>query len=97
MKGQLRRLLEVGGLRNVSIQVLPADSGADAAALVGPFVLLETREHQRYAYVEGQETGALYSDAATISILEQRHGMIRMQAYGVEESARFIEALMEEL
>ncbi|MCX4748161.1 helix-turn-helix transcriptional regulator [Kitasatospora sp. NBC_01287] len=97
MRRQLQHLLETGQLRNVSIQVLPVDSGADAAALVGPFVLVETGDHQRYAYVEGQATGALYSDAQTVSTLEQRHGMIRMQALGVGESARFIEGLMEEL
>lgn len=96
MKAQLRHLLEVGRLRNVSIQVLPAGRGVHFA-LDGPFILLETAEHQRYAYVEGQETGVLHSDAEKLSRLSQRHGVLRMQALGAEESAQFIEALMEGL
>ncbi|MBB4924942.1 hypothetical protein FHR34_003935 [Kitasatospora kifunensis] len=95
MQRQLQNLLTVGQLRNVSIQILPA--GSTYAALNGPFVVLETAEHQRYAYVEGQETGALYTAPETISALEQCHGIIRMQALGVEESARFIQETMETL
>ena len=96
MAGQLRHLLEVCELRNVSVQVLPAGQSAHAA-LSGPLVLLETADHQQYGYVEGQETGVLYSDASTVSVLAQRHGMIRMQALGVQESARFIERTAEGL
>ncbi|WP_035846699.1 helix-turn-helix domain-containing protein [Kitasatospora azatica] len=96
MKGQLQHLLEVGKLRNVSIQVLPVGRGAHSA-LAGPFVLIETPDHQHYAYLEGQSSGILYADAERLSVLTQRHGMIRMQALGVEESARFIGTLAEAL
>lgn len=96
MKSQLQLLLTVGQLRNVSIQILPTGRGMHAM-LNGPFVLLETAERQRYAYVEGQETGALYTAPETISALEQRHGTIRMQALGIEESARFIQKASEAL
>lgn len=96
MKHQFHHLLEVSRLRNVSIQVLPVDRGA-TSALTGPFVLLETPEHHNYAFVEGQESGMLYADADRLSVLTQRHGMIRMQALGVEESARFIGRLAEAL
>ncbi|MCM2577632.1 helix-turn-helix domain-containing protein [Streptomyces meridianus] len=96
MAAQMRHLLEVGRLRNVSVQVLPAGHSAHAA-LSGPLVLVETAGHQQYAYVEGQETGALYADANKISVLAQRHGMIRMQALGTEESARFILRMVEGL
>ncbi|MFF7635521.1 Scr1 family TA system antitoxin-like transcriptional regulator [Kitasatospora sp. NPDC008050] len=96
MRGQLQNLLAISELRNVSIQILPA-SHSTYAVLNGPFVLLETSEHERYAYVEGQETGALYTAPETISALEQCHGIIRMQALGVEESARFIQETMEAL
>ncbi|MGP3950422.1 helix-turn-helix domain-containing protein [Streptomyces sp. 7N604] len=96
MKRQLHQLLELGKRRNVAIQVLPFDRGAHPG-LNGPMVLLETTEHEHYAYVEGQETGALYPDPEKVSVLTQRHGMIRMQALGVEESARFIRKVAEEL
>ncbi|TLS40599.1 helix-turn-helix transcriptional regulator [Streptomyces montanus] len=96
MRRQLEHLLEVGQQRNVSIQVLPFKS-APAAALSGPIVLVETADHEQYAFADGQETGALYGSGDKLSILTQRHGMIRMQALSVEESARFIRKLAEEL
>jgi transcriptional regulator with XRE-family HTH domain len=96
MKGQLHHLLAVGKLRNVSIQILPVSRGV-VPALSGPFVLLETSDHQHYAYVEGQSSGVLHADAERLSILTQRHGMIRMQALGAEESAQFIGTLAEAL
>ncbi|WP_237534887.1 helix-turn-helix transcriptional regulator [Streptomyces sp. SID3343] len=96
MRGQLLHLLEVGELRNVSIQVLPADRGAHAG-LNGPLVLLETAEHEQYAYAEGQESGVLHTAPGTIGVLVQRHGMIRAQALGIEESARFIRGIAEDL
>lgn len=96
MRRQLERLLDVGQQRNVSIQVLPFKS-APAAALSGPIVLVETADHEQYAFADGQETGALYGSGDKLSTLTQRHGMIRMQALSVEESARFIRKLAEEL
>ncbi|MFJ3711017.1 helix-turn-helix transcriptional regulator [Streptomyces sp. NBC_01387] len=96
MKQQLHHLLELGKLRNVSVQVLPAELAA-YPGLGGPLVLLETKEHERFAYVEGQETGVLYSAPDKVSALTQRHGMIRMQALSVEDSVRYIKKLAEEL
>ncbi|MFJ9948099.1 Scr1 family TA system antitoxin-like transcriptional regulator [Kitasatospora sp. NPDC091207] len=56
----------------------------------GTRVLLEGPDHGRRAYVEAQDTGALYSDAEKVSTLTQRYGMIRMQALGADESVAFI-------
>ncbi|MDQ1047996.1 Scr1 family TA system antitoxin-like transcriptional regulator [Streptomyces sp. V4I2] len=66
-------------------------------ALDGPFVLLEAVDHERFAYVEGPETSVLHADADKVSDLAQVHGMIRMHALGVEESAAFIRKVAEEL
>jgi hypothetical protein len=96
MRRQLNHLLQVGEARNVSIQALPFVC-APPVALGGPLVLVETKEHEHYAYVEGQETGALYADPDKLNALTQRHGMIRMQALNLEESARFIRKVAEEL
>lgn len=96
MRQQLLRLTEVGGLRNVSIQVLPFGK-CGGLALNGPFILLETTDHERLAYVEGPETSVLHADAGKVSDLAQVHGMIRMQALGAEESAAFIRKVAEEL
>ncbi|WP_406172818.1 helix-turn-helix domain-containing protein [Streptomyces sp. NBC_00996] len=96
MRQQLLHLSAVGALRNVSIQVLLYAS-VPPVALGGSLILVETKEHEHYAYVEGQETGVLYADADKLNALTQRHGMIRMQALNVEESVRFIRKVAEEL
>ncbi|MFJ6634706.1 DUF5753 domain-containing protein [Streptomyces sp. NPDC091376] len=96
MQRQLKTLLKVGALRNVSIQILPRGKG-NGLALNGSMVLLETSEHERYAYVEAPKTSALHSDLSTVSALSEAHGMIRMQALSVEASADFIRQVAEEL
>ncbi|MGW7579548.1 helix-turn-helix domain-containing protein [Kitasatospora sp. NPDC054768] len=96
MKRQLAHIIDVSRLRNVAIQVLPADRAA-YPALTGPITLLETADHEQLAYVEGHRTGVLHSDPDRVNVLRQRHGMIRMQALSVEESAEFIGKVSEEL
>ncbi|MDX3090887.1 helix-turn-helix transcriptional regulator [Streptomyces jietaisiensis] len=94
MRGQCAHLLEIGQRRHLSVQVLPF-STAPTAALSGPMVLVETGDHERYAFVDGQSTGALYGEGDKLSTLTQRYGMIRMQALSVEESAQFIRGMAE--
>ncbi|WP_351234027.1 helix-turn-helix transcriptional regulator [Streptomyces sp. NPDC002133] len=96
MRRQLKRLLSARELRNVSIQVLPMGR-CSGLALIGPMVLLETADHEHYAYVEGQTTSALYADPDKISELTQRHGRIRMHALCVEDSSEFIRKVAGEL
>ncbi|MFF2042586.1 Scr1 family TA system antitoxin-like transcriptional regulator [Kitasatospora sp. NPDC058170] len=92
---QLRHLLTAGEPRHVQIQVVPA-KGAHPG-LDGPFVLLETAEHERLGYEEGQAMALLFSDPSKVSLLSQRHEMILRQALNHEDSARFIGKLAEEL
>lgn len=96
MRQQLFHLAKAGELRNVSVQVLPFGK-CGGLALNGSFVLLETADHEHFAYIEGPETSVLHADADKVSPLAQVHGMIRMQALGVEESAAFIRRVAEEL
>ncbi|MGW0335705.1 helix-turn-helix domain-containing protein [Streptomyces sp. NPDC003011] len=96
MRRQLQHLLKVGEMRNVALQVLPFPL-APTVALSGALILVETAEHDVYAHVEAQETGALYGERGKISALAQRYGMIRSQALNVDQSAQFIAKLAEEL
>ncbi|MCY0948599.1 helix-turn-helix domain-containing protein [Streptomyces sp. H27-S2] len=96
MRRQLAHLLKLSDLRNVSIQVLPK-SKCPGVALVGPIILLETPEHQLWAWADGQETSAMYSHRDKVSALTQAHGMIRTNALSAAESAEFIKRLAEEL
>ncbi len=96
MRRQLLHLLKLSELRNVYIQVLPIGR-ACGAALLGPLVLMETPEHQLWAWADGQETTAMYSHRDKVSALTQTHSMIRMSALSAAESAEFIKRLAEEL
>ncbi|MZD09760.1 helix-turn-helix domain-containing protein [Streptomyces sp. SID5785] len=96
MREQLQHILDLGRLHHVSIQVLPTGR-ACGVALNGSLVLLESPDHEHHAYVEGPETGALYTDPAKVSVLTRTHGMIRTHALSVEESAEFIGKVAQEL
>ncbi|MFD8690816.1 helix-turn-helix domain-containing protein [Streptomyces sp. NPDC059651] len=89
---QLTQLVELGRLRNISVQVLPFER-AVPAALLGPVVLLESRDHERLAFDEGQFDSRLSSDPDMVSVTSERLSMIRMEALGVRESADFIERM----
>ncbi|WP_406336457.1 helix-turn-helix domain-containing protein [Streptomyces sp. NBC_00203] len=93
---QLLYLLEVGKLRNVSIQVLPYKR-AMTAALHGEMVLLETKDHERLAYTEAPSASQLTADPAIVSAQTERLSMIRGMALDPDESARFIERMVAEL
>ncbi|MDK1472481.1 helix-turn-helix transcriptional regulator [Streptomyces sp. 549] len=95
-RDQLAHLLKIGRHPRVTLQVLPFTQ-AIPLALTGPLVLLETRDHENLALVEGQSLSHLTSAPADISALTLRYGMIRTEALSTEESARFITRMLEEL
>jgi hypothetical protein len=92
---QLRHLLEMSRLRNVTLQVLPFER-AISDALMGPMVLLETRDHERFAFTEGPFASELSADPEVVSRVTGRLSMIRAQALSPAESARFIERMLEQ-
>ncbi|MEU3664120.1 helix-turn-helix transcriptional regulator [Streptomyces sp. NPDC032940] len=91
---QLGRLAEMFDLRNVMLQVLPFDR-AVPAALMGPMVLLETGDHERFAFTEGALTSDLSADPKVVSRAIEMLSMLRAQALSPAESARFIEGMMD--
>ncbi|MEH0416891.1 helix-turn-helix transcriptional regulator [Streptomyces sp. B21-083] len=95
MRGQWQHLLKVGALRNVEVQVMPAACGLHSG-LNGPFVVLETKEHQHLGYIESQDVGCVVHDPAEVSAFGLRYGKLRSQALNGVESARLIERLVGE-
>ncbi len=92
---QLRHLIDVGARRHVSLQVLPF-SRAMSAGLLGAMVLLETGDHERLAYEDGQFSSHLASDPAVVSAVSERLSMIRTEALSPAESVSFIERMADE-
>ncbi|MFF4408639.1 Scr1 family TA system antitoxin-like transcriptional regulator [Streptomyces sp. NPDC001262] len=92
---QLRHLLEVGGQRNVNVQVMA--TGGWHSGLNGAFTLLDLPDHDRLAYAEGQLVQVLYGTPEQVSLLSQRYSVIAGHALGPTESTELIDRLAEAL
>jgi transcriptional regulator with XRE-family HTH domain len=92
---QLRHLHACAELPCVSLQFLPM-VGPSHAGLDGPFVLLETPDHQHLAYIEGQRGSQWVSDADEVSILARKYAMLRAQALSPSESKGLLDRLLGE-
>ncbi|MGP2441801.1 helix-turn-helix domain-containing protein [Streptomyces sp. JW3] len=90
---QLRHLRQQSELPGLVVQVLPLGRTTHAA-LDGPFVLLETPEHQRLAYTETQRGSQLIAHADEVAILTQRCAMLRTQSLNTEETRDLLDRLL---
>ncbi|MEU8677168.1 helix-turn-helix transcriptional regulator [Streptomyces sp. NPDC048560] len=95
LRGQLERLLEVGKLRNVEIQVMPTDR-EDHAGVDGDIQLLKFGDGSAVGRSDGAFAARPVSDPKQIRILELRYGIIRAQALSPRESLAFIEQVLGE-
>ncbi|MFF7206484.1 Scr1 family TA system antitoxin-like transcriptional regulator [Streptomyces sp. NPDC008141] len=93
---QLRHLRDLSELPGVTLQVMPF-TRTTHPALDGPFVLLETPEHQHLAYTETQRGSQLVSDPDEVSILTQRYAMLRTQALNLEDTKGLLDRLLGEV
>lgn len=95
LRGQLERLLEVGQLRNVEIQVMPTER-EDNAGIGGSFRLFEAKDGPKVAHTEVQQISRVIAGRKEVHPLEIRYGIIRAQALTPRESMAFIEKLLGE-
>ncbi|WP_443035436.1 helix-turn-helix domain-containing protein [Streptomyces sp. BE230] len=95
-RAQLHHILDVSRLRHVHIQVMSPQRETHGG-LSGSFVLLETDDQRRLAYLEVQRQNFLVSEQADLAPLFARYGILRTQALGPEESRRMIEQAAEGL
>ena len=92
---QVRRLREWAGTPGVTLQVMPVGREFHAG-LSGPFVLIETPDHQRVAYVEGQRNGRMIADPDEVSLLERKYAMLRTQALNSQETLGLLDRFLGE-
>lgn len=95
LRGQLERLLEVGKLRNVEIQVMPTGL-EDHAGMSGEITLLEPKNGPTVGHIEAQSYVRLITYRNEVRPLEARYGIIRAQALTPRESLAFIEKALGE-
>ncbi|MFD3917755.1 helix-turn-helix domain-containing protein [Streptomyces sp. NPDC058595] len=90
---QLERLLEVGGLHNVTLQVMPTKSDAHPG-VDGRIEMLKFAEGTAVGRSDGEFNGRPTSDPKQLRIIELQYGTIRAQALTPRESLVFIEQLL---
>ncbi|MYV97565.1 helix-turn-helix transcriptional regulator [Streptomyces sp. SID3343] len=88
----LDHVIELGALRNATLQIMPADS-EQHACLAGPLHLLENPEKRWLAYSEGQENGRLIADPAEVGKLQMRYARLRSQALSPKDSMGLLERM----
>jgi transcriptional regulator with XRE-family HTH domain len=93
---QLRRLLRVGGMQNVEIQVMPTCS-AEHPNMDGAFNLLIPRGYPQVAYTEIQGFPRLITDREEVRKIADRYGTMRAMALSPTESRALIEKKLESL
>ncbi|AXK35129.1 XRE family transcriptional regulator [Streptomyces armeniacus] len=95
MRRQLERLLEIGQLRNVDIQVMPTDR-EEHAGLGGAFQVLRMGDGGTVVRVEAQAYSQSITVPKSARVLESQYGIIRSQALTPRESQSFIEKVLGE-
>ncbi|WP_344568101.1 helix-turn-helix transcriptional regulator [Streptomyces axinellae] len=94
-RAQLERLLEVGQLRHVTLQVMPLDC-EEHGGMGGELRVLKLKDGKTLGATNAQLTSRLMADPKEVQILELRYGMIRSQALTPRESLAFIEKVLGE-
>jgi len=92
---QFERLLEVGKLSSVSLQVMPMDSAAHPG-MSGRIELLKFEDGTAVGRSDGAFNGRPVTDLRQLRVLELRYGTIRAQALPPGGSLAFIEQLLGE-
>ncbi|GAA3140502.1 helix-turn-helix transcriptional regulator [Streptomyces rectiviolaceus] len=92
---QVRHLREYAELPGLWLQILPLGRTSHAG-LAGPFILLETPEHQRLAYTETVRGSQLIFDADEVAILNQKYAMLRTQALNTEDTKGLLNRMLGE-
>ncbi|MFJ5115276.1 Scr1 family TA system antitoxin-like transcriptional regulator [Streptomyces sp. NPDC088551] len=90
---QLSHLRTCAEMPGLTIQFLPLDRTIHAG-LDGPFILLETPDHQHLAYNETQRGSQWVSDPDEVSILARKYAMLRSQALTPEDSMGLLDRLL---
>ncbi|MFJ8495879.1 helix-turn-helix domain-containing protein [Streptomyces sp. NPDC094038] len=92
---QLRHLRELCELPHLTLQFLPTDVPSHAG-LSGPFIILETPDHQHLAYAESQIGSHWIADPDDVSDRMHKYAMLRSQALNPRDSQLMLDRLLGE-
>lgn len=92
-RAQLQRLLTVGRMRTVELQIMTTDRH-EHPSLDAAFTLVTPRGRQEVAYTEAYGHARLITDPAEVRIFTERYGIMRAQALSPRESLALIEKML---
>ncbi|MFJ6431446.1 helix-turn-helix domain-containing protein [Streptomyces sp. NPDC091416] len=92
---QLERLLEIGRLRNVTLQVMPTYREAHPG-MDGDIDVLKFKDGSAVGRSHGAFNGRRVTEAKQLRILELRYGVIRAEALTTRETLALIEQVLGE-
>ncbi|MER7846490.1 helix-turn-helix transcriptional regulator [Kitasatospora sp. NPDC096077] len=92
---QLQRLLEVGRMRGMAIQIMPLNR-VEHPGLGGPFNLITPKGRPQTGYIEAQQSSRLITDEEEVRIMNARYGALRAQAHTPQDSLTLIEKKLGE-
>ncbi|MFG3529718.1 helix-turn-helix transcriptional regulator [Streptomyces sp. NPDC047917] len=95
LEEQLRRLLHIGHLRTVQLQVVPLDR-IEQPSIDGPFTLVTPRGKQQLAYLEIHGNPKLITEPEEVRVLAVRYGIMQSVALAPGESMAAIEKMLGE-
>lgn len=90
---QLRKLLEIGSMRSVSLQVMPTDR-EEHPSLDGSFIMLSPKGRSQVAYTEIYGHPHLVTDPEEVRVFSERYGTIRTEALTTSLSLSLIKELL---
>jgi hypothetical protein len=95
---QVRRLLEVGELANVTLQVVPFASGGHAA-MDGPFVILSFPERldPDVVYIESTRSGVYLEQPSDVEWYSEIFERLSDTALNAADSAALLERMARDL
>lgn len=94
-KRQLLRLLHVGQMRTVTLQIMPTRR-EEHPSLDAAFIMLTPKGRQQVAYVEAYGHARLITDPEEVRVFSERYGIIRSEALTPRESLMLIEKMLGE-
>ncbi|GAA2457570.1 helix-turn-helix transcriptional regulator [Streptomyces pulveraceus] len=92
---QLQRVLHIGRLRTVQLQLVPLDR-TEQPSFDGPFTLITPKGRQQLAYLEIHGYPRLITDPEAVRVLAIRYGIMQSVALSPRESLAAIEKMLGE-
>lgn len=93
---QLRKLLRIGRMRTVQLQVMPL-ARQEQPSLDSPFTLLTPKKQQQVAYMESHGYPRLITVPEEVRVLAVRYGILQSEALTPRDSLALIEKMLGEL